>query len=224
MALREKKAEAIRMRLQGASYSQIKAEVGVSKSTLSLWLRDHPLSDERIRELRADSPIRIERFRNTMHAKREGRLANVRKTVSEDLGVLSEREVLIAGLFLYWGEGGKTKPCTTTISNTDPAVLLFFLRWMEILGVPKSRLRIHIHLYTDMNSEAELRYWSDLLGLPLSAFRKPYVKRSNRTDLTYKQKFSHGTCNVIYDNRDTAEYVSEALEVIRLKFAGGVFL
>lgn len=53
MARRIDKNKAIKMRESGMSYSQIKAELGVSKSTLSLWLRDLPLSDERIRELRA---------------------------------------------------------------------------------------------------------------------------------------------------------------------------
>jgi len=69
MARRLDKEKAIKLRLEGQSYSQIKAELGVSKSTLSGWLGDYPLSSERINELRAHSFKRIERYRNTMQRK-----------------------------------------------------------------------------------------------------------------------------------------------------------
>ncbi len=74
MARKEDKQKALIMRKKGMSYSQIKEKLGVSKSTLSGWLYNMPLSEQRIRELQADSPIRIEKYRNTMRAKRETRL------------------------------------------------------------------------------------------------------------------------------------------------------
>ena len=74
MALRELKEKALKMRKQGMSYSQIRAEVKVSKSTLSLWLRDLPLSNARIRELRDFSAVRIEKCRNTKAEKKQSRL------------------------------------------------------------------------------------------------------------------------------------------------------
>ncbi len=207
------------MRKTGASYSQIKDTLHVSKSTLSLWLRDMPLSEKRINELRGRSTRRIERYRETRRKTREARLDGVRARVAKDIGRLSKRDTFIAGLFLYWGEGGKTKTASTTLSNTDPAVLLFFVRWLQLLDVPKDRLRVHVHLYADMDVNKELRYWSRTLELPLSAFRKPYIKQSNRSELTYPQRFSHGTCNLVFENRDISEYVLSALDHIRSLFA-----
>lgn len=212
------------MRLKGASYSQIRKKVSVSKSSLSLWLQGMPLSDERIRALRGNSAIRIERYRETRRKTREGRWSVVRKHVASEIGRLNSRELFIAGLFLYWGEGGKTQLSSTTLSNTDPAMILFFMHWLASLGVPKSRLRVHVHLYQDMDVQKELRYWSRVLHLPMSAFRKPYVKKSNRSGLTYIQKFTHGTCNVTYGNRDVSEYVLMALDYIRSTFAEGIKL
>lgn len=214
MALREKKSEAIRMRKEGASYSQIKEKLKVSKSSLSLWLHDMPLPEKRLRELRDNNAIRIERFSNTMRRKREDRWAEVRKRAAKDIGILSKREILIAGLFLYWGEGGKTMLTCTSLSNTDPTMLRFFIYWLKALGVSKDRLRVHIHLYADMDIRKELQYWSEALDLPLTSFTKPYIKSSNRIGLSYKQKFTHGTCNVLYHNRDISEYVLMALDYI----------
>ncbi len=222
MALFEKKNEAIRLRKEGASYSQIKEKIGVSKSSLSLWLRDMPLSDERLRSLRDFSATRIERYRETRRRTRDGRWKDVRERAAKDIGKFNKRELLIAGLFLYWGEGGKTQFSSTTLSNTDPAMILFFMHWLESLGVPRDRLRAHVHLYQDMNVQKELHYWSRVLNLPMSAFRKPYVKKSNRSGLTYVQKFTHGTCNLTYGNRDVSEYVLMALDYVRSTFAEGI--
>ena len=47
----EEKQRALALRRQGWSYNDILKEVGVSKSTLSLWLRDVPLADEQIAAL-----------------------------------------------------------------------------------------------------------------------------------------------------------------------------
>jgi len=219
MALRKKKSEAIRLRKEGASYSQIKEKLKVSKSSLSLWLHDMPLPEKRLRELRDWNVVRIERFRDTMRQKRESRWKEVRKRAAKDIGTLSERELLIAGLFLYWGEGGKTMLTCTSVSNTDPSMLRFFIHWLQAFGVSKDRLRVHVHLYTDMDIKTELSYWSKALDLPLVSFTKPYIKSSSRIGLSYKQKFTHGTCNVLYHNRDVSEYVLMALDYIRSEFA-----
>lgn len=221
LALRTEKLKAIRLRKGGASYSQIRKAVKVSKSSLSLWLRGMPLSKERLRNLQGFNAIRIEKYRETRRRTREARWAKVRETAGKDIGSLNKRELFLAGLFLYWGEGGKTKTASTTISNTDPAVILFFMRWLKLFKVPRNRLRVHVHLYADMNVQKELEYWSKTLKLPLSSFRKPYIKKSNRAGLTYMQKFTHGTCNLIYENRDVSEYVLQSLGYIRSTFAAG---
>lgn len=218
-ALRKEKLKAIRLRKKGASYSQIRGEIKVSKSSLSLWLSGMPLSEKRLKELQGFNAVRIEKYRETRRKTRETRWAKVREVAKKSIGSLSRRELFLAGLFLYWGEGGKTKIATTTLSNTDPAMILFFMRWLKLFKVPRNRLRVHVHLYADMNVQRELQYWSKILELPLSSFRKPYIKKSNRAGLTYMQKFAHGTCNLIYDNRDVSEYILQALDYIRSTFA-----
>lgn len=218
-ALRKEKVQAIQMRKEGASYSQIKEALKVSKSSLSLWLRGMPLSKKRMREVRDRNAVRIERYRETRRRTREARWAEVRKKAAKDIGALSKKELLIAGLFLYWGEGGKTERFTTSLSNTDPAMIRFFIQWLQALDVPREQIRVRMHFYADMDAEAELRYWMKALGLPRSAFQKPYIKASSRSGLTYPQKFTHGTCNILFHNRNVSEYVLQALEHMRLMFA-----
>lgn len=74
MARFKDREKALILRKQGMSYSQIKKILKVSKSTLSLWLRNYPLSKQRIRKLRDWNEQRIEKCRETKRKKKEERL------------------------------------------------------------------------------------------------------------------------------------------------------
>lgn len=205
------------LRKKGLSYSAIKNALGVSKSTLSGWLSDMPLSRDQINALRAHSPRRIERFRHTMSQKREQRILGVQKNVEKSLGSFSKRELLVAGFFLYWGEGGKTRQYGATLANTDPSMIRFYLHWLQILNVPQSKIKVRLQLYSDMNIDREVRFWSRELKISSEHFTKPYIKQSRLNGLTYRG-FGHGTCNIIVDSRDVSEYIKEALIVIQKRF------
>lgn len=131
-----------------------------------------------------------------MRLKREKRLKRCYSEVRKMLLPFSKRELFIAGLFLYWGEGGKTERGAVTISNTDPAVLKFSILWMkEALDIPKEKIQVLLHLYNDMVIEEEMGFWSKTLCISRHQFVKPYVKKSKRVDLDEKG-FGHGTCNL----------------------------
>jgi len=198
------------------SYSQIKAKLGISKSTLSGWLSNMPLSEKRIRELRDFSPMRIERCRNTKLKKREKRLGLVYQNALGDIGKLSKRDLFLAGLFLYWGEGTKTNKYATAFTNTDPIMVRFFIKWItSCFDVRKVDLNILLHLYRDMDILNITKFWSKELNIPLNQFKKPYVKDSKLSSLTYKNGFGKGTCNVRIGGRDLAEYINQALKYMR---------
>lgn len=207
MALRKEKEQALKLRHKGMSYSQIKDKLGISKSTLSYWLADYPLSPERIRELRDVSPKRIESYRNTMRKKREQKFAQAYEEAKKEIGKLSKRDLFIAGFFLYWGEGGKTDTGTLAFANTDPDMLIIFIEWLKTIGIEKTDIKVRVQLYADMNPETEIRYWSNRLQISKRQFRNPYIKSSNRNGLTYKSVHSHGTCNILVYNTIKLRFV-----------------
>lgn len=217
MTLIKIKLQAITLREQGLSYSAIKTKLGVSKSTLSIWLRDLPLSKEQINNLRANSPRRIEKFRSTMQSKRLERQTQVINKAKIEIGQLSKREIIIAGYFLYWGEGGKTNPYTSTLANTDPDMVIFYLRWLSELGVSRSKIRIRLHLYSDMNVDSEVQFWQRVTGIPLSQFRKPETKLTLSSGITRKG-YGHGTCDVIVGDRDFTERILAVIKVLQEKY------
>jgi len=215
MAKQKERKKAIRLRKKGLSYSQIKEIVGVSKGTLSTWLKDYPLPEERIRELRDFNQQRIEKFRKTMQRKRQRRLDVIYNNLNRKILPLNKRELYLAGLMLYWGEGGKTSYSTIAVSNTNPWIIKFAIKWLvECFDVDPGRFYAHLHLYKDMDIDKEIDYWSRELSLEKSQFRKPYVKHTRKSSLTYKGRFGHGTCNLYLGDVKIKEEILMGIKVL----------
>ncbi len=123
--------------------------------------------------------------------------------------------MLIAGLFLYWGEGGKTKSSELSLSNTNPDAIKFFIKWLKSsLNVPVSKIRFRLHVYKDMNPDKEISIWASYLKIPREQFRKSYIKKTLSSGLTYKNGFGHGTCNAMFGNVKIAGKIFTSLKII----------
>ncbi|OGM02250.1 hypothetical protein A2115_01975 [Candidatus Woesebacteria bacterium GWA1_41_8] len=206
--------EAVKLRKNGKSYSEIKEVVRVSKSSLSLWLKEIHLTESQIKRLKGKKERAIERFRETMRLKRENRLSEYYGNQKKRWIPLSKRELFIAGLFLYWGEGNKASWNTISISNTDPTMLKFSLMWMtRSLKIPKNSIKISLQLYSDMNIEETVSYWDRILGLQRRQFTKPYIKKTKREGVDQKG-FGHGTCNLVVQGTVLKENVLMAIKAI----------
>lgn len=207
------KAIALRKEKQ-MSYSQIRKILKVSKSTLSLWLRNYPLPEERIKELQKSEAV-IEKIRNTKRQKREKRLKEIYETQKKFLLPLKTRELFLIGLGLYWGEGTKCRRDGLAISNTDPSIIKFFIYWLnKSLGIPKKKMRVGLHLYRDMNINKEMKFWSKILKIPLSQFTRPYIKKTSSKRINHKGGFGHGTCNLRINSVPIAEKIFMSIKAI----------
>ncbi len=203
------------LRKQGMSYSQIKKILKVSKSTLSCWLKEYPLTKERISELRNNNEVRIEKFRETMRKKREDRLEKTYQSQKRILLPFNSRELFVAGLFLYWGEGSKFKTSTLSLSNTDPSVIKFFISWLtKSLRVPEKKIRIDLQLYSNMHINQEISYWSKTLKISPIQFTNPYIKETADIKINHKGNFGHGTCNARVGDARLTEKILMSIKAI----------
>ncbi len=209
------KQKAIILRKNGMSYAQIREKLGISKSTLSNWLSDIPLSSNQIKALGKNSK-KIENYINTMRIKREYRLNIINKKAGNDIGTLKNRDLFIAGLFLYWGEGGKVNKSMLSFTNTNPDMIKYFIRWCsQCLKIDKDKLYVNLHLYSDMNTDETIRYWAKEISLNMNQFKKPYIKDSKLSGLTYKSGFGKGTCTIRLNSKEKMDYVLEGIKYLR---------
>lgn len=216
MARTKDKEKVIALRKQGMSYSQIKKQTGVSKSTLSNWLHDMPLTSERIKELRDFSEVRIEKTREAKRKKKESRRKEVFDDVSKHIKN-SRDPFFVAGFYLYWGEGTKTAEYSVSFTNSDPSMVRCFVKWLKLLDINEEKLKAKLHLYSDQDEHELTKFWSNVSGIPTTRFNKTYRKKSMSHRKTYKGMFPYGTCVVMYHNRDIYEYVLEGIKYLRKK-------
>jgi len=148
--------KAISLRKKGLTYSEIGQVLNVGKSTLSYWLKDYPLSKEILKG--KDGWIkRIENSRNTKLKNREVKLNEICIKQAKKIFPLTNKELFIAGIFLYWGEGGKTDFTRISLTNTDPAMIKFYIYWaINCLEIKRCQIKIQLHLYSDMDAEKEI--------------------------------------------------------------------
>ncbi|MBK3630614.1 hypothetical protein JHN59_38645 [Streptomyces sp. MBT49] len=187
------------LRLLGWTYDQIQMELGSSKSSISLWVRDLPKPERRdpAEQARLASG---KRWEHELAVRDEVR-QRTKTTAAAELGALSERDLFIAGIALYWAEGTKDKPYarreSVTFVNSDPGVIQLYMAWLNLLGVEPARLtyRVMIHMTADV--EGAIRYWADLAGVDASDFQKTTIKKHNPKTLRKNVGDNYRGCLVI---------------------------
>ncbi|MEK7121623.1 MAG: helix-turn-helix domain-containing protein [Patescibacteria group bacterium] len=197
MARFEDRRKAIELRLTGQTYSSIRTKLNVNKSTLSDWLKNIQLSKEQLEKISSDTIARrVETYINTTRIRRQKISEAFYKDQKKKLLPLSKRDFLIAGLFLYLGEGAKSDRSRIQITNSDPAIIRFSIFWInKILGIQKEKLRVQLHLYKDMDIENEIKFWLDETSLKREQVIKPYIKKTSSLKINHPS-FGHGTCSV----------------------------
>lgn len=177
-------ARARELRGQGLDYEEIAAALGVAKSSVSLWVRDLPrparLSYEECRKRSAEG---ARRYWAAERPVRAAARAATRETAAAQTGALTDREMVIAGAIAYWCEGGKSKPYRrddrVIFTNSDPGLIRFFLRFLDVAGTPHTRLRFRICIHESADVEAAQQFWLDVTGATANQFATPALKRHN---------------------------------------------
>ncbi|MFE6786290.1 hypothetical protein ACFVFF_28935 [Streptomyces sp. NPDC057680] len=169
------------LRLQGMTYDQIQVELGCSKSSISLWVRDLPKVDHRT-PAEQGREAALKRWAHEGPLREAARQTAVREA-EEAVGVLSERELFLAGVALYWAEGSKSKPYrrdeTVTFINSDPGVIGVYLAWLDLLQIPRERLRFRVMIHESADVSGAEEYWADLAGIARTKLQKTTLKKHN---------------------------------------------
>ena len=118
-----------------------------------------------------------------------------------------DRELLVAGVMLYFGEGAKTGQ-TVDLANSDPRILKLFLKFIrKICGVNEDRLRFYLYCFSDQNAVELIDFWCKELGINRDNFTKPYIRKTNR-DLS--RRMPYGVLHIRYSD---SRLLSKILEI-----------
>lgn len=180
------KKEARKLRKKGLSYSQINNLIPVSKSTLSLWLRDIRLLkmqrfvlEKRMSEARLRGAAIKKKIRQDLEVK-------IRDKAIRDVGVIDNRNLFLIGIALYWSEGSKVPRGRVgqdvIFSNSDWRMIKVFLKWLKnCLKVAFGNIVYELYIHENYSSRQNLiiKKWSKCLGVNENLLQTVYYKRHN---------------------------------------------
>ncbi|WP_329328450.1 hypothetical protein [Streptomyces luteogriseus] len=205
--LREKARE---LRLQGWTYDQIQVELGCSKSSISLWVRDLPKPERRDPTEQAKLAAR-RRWEHELTVRDEER-QQTKEAAEQAIGELSNRELFLAGVVLYWAEGAKDKAHNRQrrenlqFINSDPNVIGFYLRWLDSQGVHRDRLRFRVYIHESADVTEAESYWAKLVDVDASALQRTTLKKHNPRTVRKNVGDSYRGCLAIYVTRSADLY------------------
>ncbi|MFZ3498096.1 hypothetical protein ACODT5_33560 [Streptomyces sp. 5.8] len=169
------------LRLKGLTYDQIQIELGCSKSSISLWVRDLP-KPERQRTTEEASAIARRGWERTLEIREEER-RQVKQDAAAEIGSFSERDLFLVGVSLYWSEGSKDKAYArrerAIFVNSDAGMVTTYLAWLRLLGVKDEHLRFAVTIHETADVAGAEAFWADLAGVPREQFLKTTLKRHN---------------------------------------------
>jgi hypothetical protein len=189
--------KARKLRKQGKSINQIVAESGLSKASVSEWVRDIVLTEAQKNKIsqRGRSVESIEKRRINRLANEQGKRQIIIDTAKKDFTEISREQLKLIGIILYLGEGGKTQR-TARIANSDPEIIKIMMRFFrEICNVPENKFSGHIHTFTHVNIRETEKYWSKITGIPVNQFYKTYIKPSSAS-LQKRNTLPFGTFDI----------------------------
>ena len=178
----EAQEQAREMRARNMTLQDIATELGVSKSSVSLWVRDVPFVPSK----RRTGP------QNRPHPFHEAKLAQIAASNAEGferIGTLEDDAFFAAGIALYAGEGAKTDG-SVKFANTDPEMVRFFCAWLRrYFVIDETRLRVRVYLHEGLDLDAAEAHWSGVTAVPRSQFGKAYRAVADPSIRSTKHEF-----------------------------------
>lgn len=202
MAKSQLRLEARALRKKGLGIKIIAQKLGVSSSTSSLWCRDIKLTPNQLEQLskNAHDPYYGKRAANIAKQKklRQEKITKFLREGVVEVGKLNNREWLMSGIALYWAEGFK-KDNLAGFSNSDPAMVKFFILWLnKCCGIKLQYLRLRLGIneqYRDNVDKIE-KYWSRVLKIPSEQFQKPFFQKVKWKKIYDNTEDYHGVLRV----------------------------
>lgn len=202
---KEMQLKARELRENGSSMGKIAKELKVSKSSVSLWVKDIELTKNQKLCLLNNQFVnfRSENFRKNFHISEKFRRLRLsyQKEGREFAKKLNIEHTMMC--MLYWGEGNK-KRNGVGFTNTEPQMMKLFFNCLKKffnINIGKVKIRINCYLDKGITQEDIENYWLGILELTREKnLSKTTINEPKPDNVKTHKKLLYGTCAlVLYD-------------------------
>jgi hypothetical protein len=201
------------LRAAGWSIKEIESHLCVSRSSVSLWVRDVELGPAQRNRL-----LERTRLGPLVAAERKAAAAREIRRGYQEEGRRMARErgaTYAAGCMLHWAEGSKARNAVK-LTNSDPDLLAYFVLFLrEHFEVDESRIRLACNLFADHAEQQRgiEEFWLSRLGLGRDALRASTVNTfSKYSQKKRANKLPYGTAAVIVHSTRIAQMIYGSIQ------------
>ncbi len=187
--------------------------MGVSKGSVSNWVRNIELTEGQLEKIRMKNPIYNNQLRGSNNNKEKFKL--IRKEYQEKgAKIICKQDVdFIVGCMLYWAEGAKDRN-SFKFTNSDASMIKicvsflfkFFSEYMDIVY-----LDVSCYSNAGLNNVDIEQYWRNITKLSNNkiTIRMDSDKRINSGK---KIKYPYGICNVRLNKTEVVQQIFGAIK------------
>jgi len=191
--------EARQLRAEGISVGAISTRLSVSKSSVSLWVRDIQLTNDQLEQLKNNH---VQYGEQNKGAQTNKKVFKTLRMCYQETGRVKAKEghpLHINGCMLYWAEGAKEANRFYFI-NSDPNMIRLMMRFLrEEMNVSNTDItvRIHCHFNNPVEVSRVETYWLTVLGLESNSLRRTVYKEGSENR---EKRLPNGVCSIRVKN------------------------
>jgi len=130
--------------------------------------------------------------------RKKKRIEECLRKARKDICVLREKELFVAGLGLYWGEGSKSSS-GVRFCNSDPAAIDFAMKWFKKslrIGEDRFLMYVSINEIHKKRLNDVIKFWSKITDISVNQFRKPILIRAKNKKFYENFSDHYGTLSI----------------------------
>lgn len=193
--------QAIKLRKQGYSYSEILEFISVSQSTISRWCYAVSLTkrqERRLIEKRRHNPF----IRGLIKKAQKEEIKAQEWAYQKSKSIFINQNLLfLVGIILYWAEGSQFKKHRAIeFTNTDPnmiKIIMFVFR--NIFDLSEERFKLTVRISNKGNLEEAKQFWLNITELSRINLRSPELLTLKKTSQSLR-RHPYGICRISINN------------------------
>ena len=191
-----------KLRKQGYSINELVKKLVIPKTTVWYHVHNIQLLPEQIAAIKT---------RQGGSKSRKDKNMEIAKKLAQQLLQSRHRELAIVLAMLYWGEGSK-KVCE--FINSDGNMIKLYIHILRnVLSIPDDKIQPTMRIFSGMNENECLNYWSEATSIPKHQFRVRWNDGS-----TSRGKTPYGMCRItIRKGQNSLKLIHSIIELFFAK-------
>jgi len=207
------KEKAVVLRKDGVSICDISKRLGVSKGTVSVWVRNVDMTKEQKEAL---NKIKMNNLsKGTYKNSEKYRLLRLEYQKEGREKAKNNDPDHKAMCMLYWAEGSKCKN-SCRICNCDPNLLVLFLNFLRKFFAIEDKtvcLTVKIHRNHILPIKEIEGYWIKTLKVPSLCLRTGFIdNRVSVKESVRKNKIHYGVCEININKTSIVQHIFGAIQ------------